>query len=56
MRKERQRTGFCQRWKVYQIEKDSQSKVMSHLGDKVTVEAKLEGNTLDIQSVKPAEE
>ena len=47
---------FVSDGKVYQIEKDSQSKVMNHLGDKVTVEAKMEGDTLEIQSVKPAEE
>jgi len=37
--------------KVYKISDDSKEKVMSHLGDKVTVEGTLSGDTITITSV-----
>jgi len=37
--------------KVYKISDDSQAKVMDHLGDKVTVEGTLSGDTITIASV-----
>jgi uncharacterized protein YdeI (BOF family) len=37
--------------KVYRISADSKDKVMSHLGDKVTVEGTLSGDTITIASV-----
>jgi hypothetical protein len=37
--------------KVYKISKDSQSKVMDHLGQKVKVEGTAAGDTITIQSV-----
>jgi len=37
--------------KVYKISADSKEKVMSHLGDKVTVEGKVEGDTITVTSV-----
>ena len=43
---------FVSNGKVYQIAKSSQSKVMSHLGDQVTVNAKKKGDTITIQSIK----
>lgn len=42
--------------KVYQISADSQAKVMPMLGEKVTVNGKLTGDTIDIASVKAAKE
>jgi hypothetical protein len=42
--------------KVYQISADSKAKVMPLLGDKVTVNGKVEGDTIDIASVKAAKE
>jgi hypothetical protein len=42
--------------KVYQISADSQAKVASMLGQKVTVNGKLDGDTIDIASVKAAKE
>ena len=38
--------------KVYQISAGSQAKVMSMLGDKVTVNGKIDGDTIEIASVK----
>jgi hypothetical protein len=38
--------------KVYKISADSQSKVMPLLGDKVQVNGKVDGDTIDIASVK----
>jgi len=40
--------------KVYQISADSQAKVTSMLGQKVTVNGKLDGDTIEIASVKAA--
>ena len=40
--------------KVYKISADSQGKVMSMLGDKVVVNGKLKGDTIDIESVEAA--
>jgi len=37
--------------KIYKISADSQDKVMSHLGDKVTVEGTVKGDTITITSV-----
>jgi hypothetical protein len=42
--------------KVYQISADSQSKVLPLLGDKVVVNGKVEGDTIDIASVKTVHE
>jgi len=39
---------------VYKIDDASKSKVMDHLGHKVTVDGKLEGDTVMIDSVKMA--
>lgn len=38
--------------KVVSLDKESQEKVMAHLGHKVTITGKLEGETLHIDSVK----
>jgi len=38
--------------KVYKIADDSKAKVMDHLGHKVVVDGKLEGETITIKSVK----
>jgi hypothetical protein len=40
--------------KVYKLTADSQLKVMSLLGDKVTVNGKVDGDTIDIESVEAA--
>jgi len=40
--------------KVYHITAGSQEKVMSLLGDKVTVNGKMDGDTIDIASVEAA--
>jgi len=42
--------------KVYQISAGSQAKVMPLLGMKVTVNGKLEGDTIDIATVEAAKE
>jgi hypothetical protein len=42
--------------KVYQITADSQAKVMPLLGRKVTVNGKLDGDTIDIASIEPVKE
>jgi len=42
--------------KVYQISADSQAKVMPLLGMKVTVNGKLDGETIDIASVQAAKD
>ncbi len=41
--------------KVLKIEKDSQAKVMDHLGHKVVVDGTLDGDTVTIASIKMAE-
>lgn len=38
--------------KVYKISPDSKDKVMSHLGEKVTVNGKVDGDTITIESVE----
>ncbi len=38
--------------KVYKIADDSKTKVMDHLGHKVEVDGKIEGETITIKSVK----
>jgi hypothetical protein len=40
--------------KVYKLTADSQLKVMSMLGDKVVVNGKVSGDTIDIESVEAA--
>lgn len=45
---------FVSEGKVYQIDADSKSKVMSHLGHKVTINGSVEGDTVKIDSVKMA--
>ena len=47
---------FVSEGKVYKIDADSKSKVMSHLGHKVTINGSVEGNTVKIDSVKMASE
>ena len=42
---------FVSGGKVYNISADSKDKVMSHLGQKVTVSAKVDGDTITIDSV-----
>jgi hypothetical protein len=42
--------------KVYQIAMDSQAKVMPLLGKKVTVDGKLDGDTIEVASAKAAKE
>jgi hypothetical protein len=42
--------------KVYQISADSRAKVMPLLGMKVTVDGKVDGETIDIASVEPVKE
>jgi hypothetical protein len=41
---------------VYKISAESQAKVMPMLGMKVTVNGKLDGDTIDIASVEAAKE
>lgn len=38
--------------KVYKLAADSQDKVKNHLGEKVTVNGKIEGDTLTIETVE----
>jgi len=45
---------FVSQGKVYQIAADSRDKVKEVLGQKVTVEGKLDGTTLTIESVQAA--
>lgn len=40
--------------KVYKLSADSQEKVKNHLGEKVTVKGKVEGDTLTIDTVESA--
>lgn len=40
--------------KVYKIDEASKAKVMDHLGHKVTVDGKLDGETVSIEEVKMA--
>ena len=40
--------------KVYKISADSKEKVMSNLGQKVTVTGKIDGDTVTVESVVPA--
>jgi hypothetical protein len=40
--------------KVYKIEEASRDKVKSHLGEKVTINGKVEGDTITIDTVNPA--
>ena len=47
---------FVSGGKVYQISVDSREKVSSHLGRKVTVNGKLEGDTVTIESVEPVKD
>lgn len=47
---------FLSDGKVYQISAKSQSKVMPLLGQKVTLTGKMDGDTIEIASAKPAAE
>lgn len=38
--------------KVYKIENDDQAKVTDHVGHKVTIEGKIDGDTIKVGSVK----
>src|SRR5579884_1045735 len=40
--------------KVYKISDDSKSKVMSHLGEKVTVDGTVNGDTVTIENIQTA--
>lgn len=46
---------FVSNGKVYKIDEDSRSKVMSHLGDEVTLDAEVKGDTITIESVKSSD-
>ena len=45
---------FVSGGKVYKISADSKDKVMSNLGQKVTVTGKLDGDTVTVESVTPS--
>ena len=45
---------FVSGGKVYKISADSKDKVMSNLGQKVTVTGKMDGDTVTVESVTPA--
>ena len=47
---------FISDGKVYQIAPDSQAKVTSLLGERVTVMGKMDGDTIEIASTKAAKE
>ena len=43
---------FVSDGKVYKIDNDDQSKVVEHVGHKVTIAGKVEGDTIKVESVK----
>ncbi|HEY6392028.1 MAG TPA: hypothetical protein VIX89_12165 [Bryobacteraceae bacterium] len=45
---------FISGGKVYKISADSKDKVMSNLGQKVTVTGKIDGDTVTVESVEPS--
>ena len=45
---------FVSGGKVYKISADSKDKVMSNLGQKVTVTGKIDGDTVTVETVTPA--
>jgi len=43
---------FVSEGKVYKIDNDDQAKVADHVGHKVTIDGKIDGDTIKVESVK----